>query len=149
MDKEAFAIRSGEGEVLSGLGSALRFICPAARTGHAFSILETSLPRGRGPGLHDHAWDEAYYVVEGEVLFQIGDTEQTFRAGDFVYTPGGTPYGFKGASDTPARVLVIDVPATVEQFFRDIDKEVVNLPEDLAKAPEIAARHGMRFRPES
>jgi quercetin dioxygenase-like cupin family protein len=147
MDKQAFATRAGEGEVLKGLGSALRFLCPADKTGRTFSVLETTLLKGRGPGLHDHPWDEAYYVVEGEVLFQIGDAEETFRAGDFVYTPGGTPHGFQGASDTPARVLVFDAPATVEQFFRDVDREVVSLPDDLAKVPELGARYGMRFRP--
>jgi quercetin dioxygenase-like cupin family protein len=147
MTKQAFATRAGEGEVLNGLGSALRFICPAAKTGHAFSILETALPKGRGPTLHDHPWDEAYYVIEGEVLFQIGETEQMFGPGDFIYAPGGVPHGFQGASDTPARVLVFDAPATVEEFFREIDREVVNLPDDLVKVPELAARHGMRFRP--
>jgi hypothetical protein len=42
---------------------------------------------------------------------------------------------------------VFDAPATAEQFFRDVDREVKSYPADLRKVPEIGLRHQMRFRP--
>jgi quercetin dioxygenase-like cupin family protein len=147
MSKQAVAVRHGEGETLSVLGAQVRFLCEAARTNHAFSLMEVLLPKDQGPPPHDHPWDEAYYVLDGQVRFSLGEETQVFERGDFIYAPGGTVHAFKGASDQPARVLVFDAPATAEQFFRDVDREVKSYPADLRKVPEIGLRHQMRFRP--
>jgi quercetin dioxygenase-like cupin family protein len=146
MDKQAIAVRCGEGEALSVLGTQVRFLCEAARTAHAFSLMEVVLPQDQGPPPHDHPWDEAYYVLEGEVRFLLGEQEEVFRQGDFVYAPGGTRHAFKGALPEPARVLVFDAPATAEEFFREVDREVKS-PSDRSKIPEIGLRHQMRFHP--
>jgi quercetin dioxygenase-like cupin family protein len=145
MDKHAVAVRRGEGEALSVLGTQVRFLCEAERTGRAFSLMEVILPKDQGPPPHDHPWDEAYYVLEGEVRFLLGDQEEVFRKGDFVYAPGGTLHAFKGALPEPARVLVLDAPATAEGFFREVDREVKSAS-DHSKIPEIGLRHQMRFR---
>jgi hypothetical protein len=68
------------------------------------------------------------------------------RAGDFIYAPAGTLHGFQGASSEPARVIIFDAPAHAESFFRDLEREVKELPRDLAKVPAIGARHQIRFR---
>jgi quercetin dioxygenase-like cupin family protein len=98
-----------------------------------------------GPPLHEHAWDEAYYVVEGQVRFTLGDRALDVQAGDFLYAPGGVPHGFQGASDRPARMLIFDAPAHAEDFFRDMDREVKAFPEEAYKIPEIGQRHAIRF----
>jgi hypothetical protein len=56
-------------------------------------------------------------------------------------------HGFSGASDHPARMLILDVPAHPEGFFRDVEREVRDLPRDLPKVPEIGDRHGIHFLP--
>jgi quercetin dioxygenase-like cupin family protein len=146
MAKTAFAMRQGEGEELRVLGAGVRFLCEAARTEGGFSLMEVVLPKEQGPPPHDHPWDEAYYVLEGEVRFVIGDRTEIFRAGDFVYAPGGTVHSFKGASAAPARVLVLDAPAAAEKFFKEVAREVAS-PADMPKVPEIGRRHGLRFAP--
>lgn len=147
MHKHSLAVRTGEGEALSVLGTNVRFLCEGEQTGHRFSVMEVTLPKDQGPPPHDHPWDEAYYVLEGEVLFQIDNRTESYRAGDFIYTPGGGLHGFKGASEEPARVLVLDAPATAGKFFRDVAREVKDLPQDLSKVPAIGMRHELRFRP--
>ena len=145
MNKQPIAVKNGEGETMSVLGANVRFLLQAAKTGHSFSLMEVELPRDQGPPPHDHPWDEAYYIIDGDVWFLVGDEEQIFSTGDFIYAPGGTPHSFRGAGDKPAKVLVFDAPATAEGFFRDAAREIVSFPEDLAKVPEIGARHGMHF----
>jgi quercetin dioxygenase-like cupin family protein len=147
MDKQAMTVRRGAPETLSVLGTELRFLCEGGRTGRGFSIMELVLPTDSGPPLHDHPWDEAYYVIEGQVRFTVGDMTEVFDAGDFIYAPGGTPHAFNGVSEAPARLLVLDVPAASEPFFRDVDREVRSIPADLAKLPEIGQRHQLRFHP--
>jgi quercetin dioxygenase-like cupin family protein len=146
MSKEAVIMKKGEGEILSVLGADVRFLCEAAKTDRSFSLMEVTLPKDQGPPRHDHPWDEAYYVLEGQVRFQLGDEEKIFSGGDFIYAPGGMVHGFQGAGEQPARVLVFDAPATAEGFFRDVDHEVRSYPQDLVKIPEIGLRHNLRFQ---
>lgn len=136
--------RKGEGEVLNVLGTGLRFVCRADDTKNAWSAMENELPENYGPPLHQHPWDEAYYVIEGDVEFQIGEERTRVTKGDFVYTPAGMPHAFRGVSKTPARVLIFDAPAFMESYFKELDREVKVLPQDLAKVPEIAGRKGMK-----
>lgn len=141
----AAVVLNGEGERLNALGTTLRFLALPEQTGKAWSLMEVTLPRDVGPPRHAHPWDECYYIVEGKVRFTLGDRADVFSAGDFLYAPAGTVHGFQGDSDTPAKVLVFDAPAAAEGFFRELDREVRVLPDDLPKVPGIAARHGLRF----
>ena len=147
MIKQPIAVKNGEGEAMAVLGTNVRFLLEAARTNHTFSLMEVELPKDQGPPSHDHPWDEAYYIIDGDVWFMVDNSEQVFSTGDFIYAPGGTLHSFRGAGEKPARVLVFDAPATAEGFFREASREVVNYPEDLAKVPEIGLRHNLRFMP--
>ena len=43
-------------------------------SGGAVSMIENRVPAGwEGPPLHHHEFDEAFYVLEGELTFQLGD----------------------------------------------------------------------------
>lgn len=145
MGKQAITIGRNEGEKLKVLGTELRFLCLPDQTDQAWSLMEALLPLGAGPPPHEHPWDEAYYIVEGEVDFTLGDSARRVQAGDFLYAPGGTVHAFKGASEHPARVLVFDAPAAAEGFFRDVHREVTQMPRDAALVPRIGERHGLRF----
>ena len=143
--KKPLVMRKGEGERLMVPGGNLTFLCPASKTDRAWSLLEAELPLGAGPPPHEHSWDEAYYVIEGEVRFTLGTETIVVKAGDFIYAPGGTVHAFSGLTETPARILVFDAPAGAENFFRDIGRETKSLPDDLAKVRQIGKKHGLRF----
>ena len=145
--KEPVITKRGDGESMGVLGTNVRFLLEAAKTDNNFSLMEVELPKGGGPPPHEHPWDEAYYVIDGDVWFLVGDKEMVVSGGDFLYAPGGVVHSFKGAGENPARVLVFDAPATAEGFFRDANREIVNYPDDLVKVPEIGARHNLRFLP--
>jgi quercetin dioxygenase-like cupin family protein len=145
MEKQAVVVRRHEGEALKVMGAGVRFVCPAEKTGKSWSMMEVTVPRHAGPTSHHHPWDEAYYIVEGEVRFGMDGREVLAKAGDFLYAPGGTVHSFQGASDNPARVLIFDAPAHAESFFRDMDREVKEMPRDMPKALEIGERHQIHF----
>jgi quercetin dioxygenase-like cupin family protein len=45
--------------------------------------VESTLPAGApGPPLHTHAFDEAFYVLDGELTFQLGNQKATARNGE-------------------------------------------------------------------
>ena len=138
-------VKKGEGELLAILGTQVKFLCTSESTDKGFSILEVELPQGTGAPPHHHPWDEAYYLLSGNVTFQLEEQVIAMTAGEFIYAPGGTVHGFKGASGEAAKMLVFDSPAHSEAFFRELDSEVKVLPDDLGKVPAIGERHKLTF----
>jgi hypothetical protein len=123
----------------------LTMLCEARETGGAWSLFEEEVALGMGPPRHD--WDEAYYILDGEIDFHIdGDAVKSSR-GDFNYLPRGTVHGFKGASQAPARMLIFAAPAHGSEFFQEISRDIHSLPEDGPKIPGIGLRHGIEFMP--
>lgn len=141
----ALTVKAGERESLTVLGMPLTMLCEARETGGTWSLFEEEVPLGLGPPPHRHDWDEAYYILEGEVDFEIDGTQVRASRGDFNYLPRSTVHGFKGASATPARVLIFAAPAHGSEFFHQLNDEVRNLPEDASKIPQIGERHGIHF----
>lgn len=145
MKKRPMIVKKGQAQALRVLGTEVRFLCEAHDTGNVWSLMELIVPKDSGPPLHQHGWDEAYFITAGEVRFLLGTETFTAAAGDFVYAPGGTPHGFLGASDDDARMLIFDAPAHAGSFFRQVDREVTELPRDLPKVQDIGARSGIHF----
>lgn len=143
----ATTVKAGERKPLTVLGMPLTMLCEAAETGGNWSLFEEEVPFGMGPPPHRHDWDEAYYILAGEVDFVIDGEPRSSAVGDFNYLPRGTVHGFKGASDTPAKVLIFAAPAHGSEFFHELNDEVRNLPDDLEKIPEIGRKHGIQFMP--
>jgi quercetin dioxygenase-like cupin family protein len=84
----------------------------------AVSIVESSMPAGApGPPLHSHAFDEAFYVLDGELTFQLGDAETTAKAGELVFAPRGMPHRVANLTDAPAGYLLVLTPAGFEREF--------------------------------
>lgn len=139
-------IRKGQATSLDVLGTRVQFLCESESTAGAWSLMETQLPKGSGPPPHQHDWDEAYYVLAGEVVFTLGSETLAVSAGDFVYSPRNVVHGFKGVSEEPARLLIFDAPSHAGSFFKEVDRQVKSLPDDLPKLRGIGERHGVRFK---
>jgi mannose-6-phosphate isomerase-like protein (cupin superfamily) len=143
----ATIVRAAERPALQILGMPLTMLCEARETGGAWSLFEEEVPFGMGPPPHRHDWDEAYYILDGEIDFEIDGEPLKSRAGDFNYLPRNTIHGFRGASASPARVLIFAAPAHGSEFFEELSREVKSVPQDLGKIPDIGQRHGIEFMP--
>jgi quercetin dioxygenase-like cupin family protein len=141
----ATTVKAGERKPLNVLGMPLTMLCEARETGGHWSLFEEEVPLGMGPPPHRHDWDEAYYILDGDIDFTIDGEPVMSSRGDFNYLPRGTVHGFKGASETAARVLIFAAPAHGSEFFQELNDEVRRVPEDLAKIPQIGQRHGIEF----
>ena len=64
-----------------------------------------------GPHVH-HEHTDAFYVLEGELTFEIGREAETITvsAGGFVAVPPGVAHSFRTDGDRPARWLTIHAP---------------------------------------
>ena len=64
-----------------------------------------------GPHVH-HEHTDAFYVLEGELTFEIGREAKTITlsSGGFVAVPPGVAHSLRNGSDRPARWLTIHAP---------------------------------------
>jgi quercetin dioxygenase-like cupin family protein len=111
--------RLGETHSL-GFSTILFKVLPRETGSGLFVIEHKGLGHG-GPPVHFHLHqDEWFYVMEGEVLFQVGGKRQTLRAGESLLGPRGVPHGFVGVGDKPAHMIIAFTPAgMMEAFFRE------------------------------
>ena len=84
----------------------------------ALALVEIAVPaRWEGPPLHHHAFDETFYVLEGELTFQVGEELRTGTAGGCAFVAGGVAHTLANLSDAPARYLLVITPAGFERYF--------------------------------
>jgi mannose-6-phosphate isomerase-like protein (cupin superfamily) len=69
-------------------------------------------PGRHGPPPHVHAAeDDAFFVLDGELTFLLGDGEVAAPAGTFVLVPPGIEHSFVNRTPHPVRILNIHAPA--------------------------------------
>jgi len=84
----------------------------------AVSVVEITVPAGwEGPPLHHHAFDEAFYVLDGELTFQVGEELLTRRAGELIFAPRDRVHTLTNLSDRAAHYLLICTPGGFERRF--------------------------------
>jgi quercetin dioxygenase-like cupin family protein len=114
-----YAIHHEEGEKLSFLGAPTWMKATGEQTGGVLALIEQILPPGAGSPWHlHHNEDESLYVIEGELLFIVGEEQQRISAGPgtYVFGPRGIPHGFRNDGPVPVRLLLQGTPAGFEQF---------------------------------
>jgi quercetin dioxygenase-like cupin family protein len=90
----------------------------------AISVIENTVPaRWDGPPLHRHAFDETFYVLDGELTFQVEDELYTAAAGALAFAPGGVDHTLANLTDAPARYLLLCTPAGFEGYFARLAAE--------------------------
>lgn len=90
------------------LNSHVRVALPGRSNAENISILEHALPFGDSPPLHVHEEeDELFYILEGELLFQLDGQRRVAKAGDALVAPRKQPHGFRVTSPEGARLLTI------------------------------------------
>lgn len=122
---EAHIVRAGDdidGEKHTLGFSRICFKISSQETGGNFFLFEHSNLHPGGPPLHFHYDQEEWFcVMEGEVLFQVGEKRFQLNAGDSALAPRKVPHAFTAVGSVPAKMLIAYSPAgKMEQFFRDV-----------------------------
>jgi quercetin dioxygenase-like cupin family protein len=85
------------------------------------SLLEFDLPPGESVGLHFHKrQSDSFYVLEGELEFQIGEETVGAAAGSMVTALPGVVHGFRNTGDASARTLNIHAPGGFAEYRREL-----------------------------
>jgi quercetin dioxygenase-like cupin family protein len=103
-----------------GFSTILFKVLPRETSNNLFVIEHQHLLKG-GPPVHlHHSQEEWYYVIQGRILFQVGDERKVLGPGDSLLGPRGVPHAFVGQGDAPAHMVIAFSPAgKMEAFFRE------------------------------
>jgi quercetin dioxygenase-like cupin family protein len=117
-----------------------RVLLRSEQTNDQLSVVQNVLPPGFGPPLHHHDFDETFYVLEGELTFQLRDELFTRKRGELAFAPRNVPHTFANLSGADARTLIICTPAGFERYFARMaaERRGTNPPEwALQPIPEV------------
>jgi quercetin dioxygenase-like cupin family protein len=105
----------------------------------ALGIVEVTVPPGwDGPPLHHHDFDESFYVLEGELTFQLGDELATAGPGSLTFAPRNSIHTLANLGAAPARYLLVCTPGGFERRFdRGAER---TWPETVMVGPTIRER---------
>jgi quercetin dioxygenase-like cupin family protein len=95
--------------------------------GHVSLVENVVPPHSAGPPLHRHDFDEAFYLLEGELVFQVGDVLVTKDAGELAFAPRNVAHALANHSDVPARYLLVCTPAGFERHFARLAAEAAGV----------------------
>jgi len=117
----------GEGNAFSVVGDVYRILASSSQTGGVYTLVENRVSPNNGPPPHIHSReDESFFVLEGEIDFQIGDEKITARPGTFIQGPRGIAHSFRNTTQLPARVLVFVTPGGFENFVKEFAQPVAS-----------------------
>lgn len=91
--------------------STFFFKVGGSETGGSLFLMEHQHMVPGGPDLHMHLnQEEWFYVVEGEVAFQVGEQRLHLHAGESVLGPRRVPHTFSAVGPAPGRMLIAFSP---------------------------------------
>ena len=120
------------------------------QTGGHVSVTEIEVPpHSPGPPLHMHDFDEAFYMLEGELIFQVDGTVVTKGPGELSFAARNVAHTLANHSDAPARYVLVCTPAGFERHWARVAAEAAGveppgwalqpIPEVTVVGPQIAA----------
>lgn len=143
----------GQEDAVWLLGGLYSYKARGRDTGGAYSLFEVQGPVATPKHVHS-AEEEAFYVVDGEVSFLIGEELVRGGPGTFAFVPRGVEHGFRIESENAKLLLLLTPGATGhESLFEEMGEAAVShvvppppeTPPDPERLGEIAARHGTRI----
>lgn len=127
---------------LNIVGEQLTVLASGTKTG-SYEVFLQRGPEGSGPPPHNHPWDEAFYVVKGEIEFGIDDKAMVATPGTLVHLPAGTTHWFRFGKGGGEMVSLTSREGA-SHMFTDFDREISPTNPDLAKLKEVGGRYGLK-----
>lgn len=127
---------------LKVVGTEVTILASAAKTG-AYGITFQSGEEGNGPPPHFHEWDEAFYVISGEVNFQCAGEHHVCVAGTLVHVPRNTVHAFSYRKGGGSMMEITSSNGTSTEMFTAFDAEI-NADSDVADMIAVLNRNGVQ-----
>jgi len=109
---------AGAGRRAAPVPRGINVVVRGAHTGGRIAVMDNAAaPDFVGPPLHHHDFDELFFVLEGEMTYQLGEEIVRRRAGELAFAPRGAHHTWANHSGAPGRQLIVCTPAGLEPYF--------------------------------
>jgi quercetin dioxygenase-like cupin family protein len=133
--------RAKASPALNVVGEQITVLASGAQTG-SYEIFHQVGPEGSGPPPHSHPWDEAFYVIRGEIAFGVDDRELVAQLGTLVHLPAGTTHWFRFGPGGGEMVSMTSREGA-SHMFTDFDREISPENPDVGKLIELGRPYGL------
>jgi quercetin dioxygenase-like cupin family protein len=125
------AVSAGEGEALWWLDCLAVIKVTSEDTGQMTIVEITEGPGAQAPWHVHYREDEAFWILEGDVLIEVGDTKIDAHAGDYAFGPRNIPHRYT-VGDAGVRMLFLMTPGGFEDLVRAMSRpaDSLTLPPD-------------------
>jgi|GEM_PF-572689 len=140
-------VRSGfslSGEPIRFVGKETFVKLASSSSANSITILEDVSPAHHGPPLHSHDFEEFFYILSGEFLFELDGQQSCTYPGDFVHAPAHVPHVFQNVTNQDARMLIVARPGGIEHYFAELAQKLMTDPGDVAGLNSISVRYGIQ-----
>lgn len=119
----------------------LTFLATGNETDGKYFLSETTIPAGEnGPPVHFHAKeDEGFYLRKGKLKFVLGNKEIELKEGEFLNIEKGEKHTWRNETEFDAELIVIFVPAGIENMFKELEKNISDVK-------KIGKKYGTEFQ---
>jgi quercetin dioxygenase-like cupin family protein len=135
------------------IGHLMSLLLTSEETDGQYALLRATERRGLEPPPHTHTKeDETFLILEGKVVYTVGD--QTFNAkeGDVMFLPKNIQHSFKIQTEK-LETLMLLTPGGFENYFVEMSKPAEELqlpplpqgPPDITKLIATASKYGIMF----
>ncbi len=143
-ERQPVVLHEGEGKLLQTQVERVVKADGALTEGRLSLTVVTRGPGFAGPPAHRHLRnDEAFFVLEGDFTFRVGDETVNVGPGGFVFVSMGAVHTFVNQGTTPGRMLQIFSPADFEGYFEELGAMRVDGSWSWEKAEALQAKYGM------
>ena len=152
------AVAAQEGPSVSVVGDTYRIVIGSEQTNGAYALIDMLIPPKGGPPPHLHVtFQEAYYIIDGEIEMVTKGKKYTATKDSYVNIPFNGPiHKFTNQTDKTAHILCLITPAGMENMFKEIGKQVAAntflpppqmTPEEQKRVQGIAEKYGQKLYP--
>jgi mannose-6-phosphate isomerase-like protein (cupin superfamily) len=138
----------GEGWALTPApGATVSLKTASDDTDGGWTLLEYTAPPGfPGPPPHFHKQtDEAFFVLEGALRFEVDGEATDVPAGGYARVPPGVVHRWSNPADEPCRFLGLAIPGGLDRYLEELSELMANEPSwppaDMGPAIALMAKY--------
>ena len=122
------------------VGSDLIVKVTGKDSGGAFAIGHLVAGPMSGPPLHVHTReDEWFYILKGEMTFQVGEEQFTAGPGTSVFGPRNVPHTWQNLTSETVEAIALVTPSRFEGFLMELARLK---PADPAAVQRLCSEYG-------
>ncbi|EWG98759.1 cupin domain-containing protein [Halomonas sp. BC04] len=127
---------------VSVLGTDIEFLV-TDDAANGYHITLQSGAEGSGPPPHSHGWDEAFFILTGQVFLTCRDRTYCCQPGTFVNVPAGEVHAFTYGEGGGRMLEITGNGSRAGQLFRELNRDIAPGAPNLDKVAEVFTRNGV------